>query len=179
VKFLNFKLGKSKGLPYIYEGVKMSENALKTFKAGEWLFTEGKEGYFIYKLLKGRVSIYRSGKKINELEINKGDRPKMLGMMALITDDNEHTASVKTETEVEVEKVYINIRELIKNKVPENIKKEIDIMIKTISIIDRIKSLQGMLSELPPVTFKIPDGISEDASMVMEDLASLYKAVRQ
>ncbi len=152
----------------------------KIFKAGQWLFTEGETGYFIYWLLKGRVSVYRSGKKINELEINKGDKPKMLGIIASITDDRRHMASVKTETEVEAEDVYIDhIRGLIKNEVPENIKKEIDTMIKTISTSDRIKSLQGILSELPPVTLKIPDGISEEVSRVLEELSCLYKVVRQ
>jgi hypothetical protein len=149
----------------------------KIFSKGHWIIIEGKvPAYFIYKLLRGKVSIHENGKMINVVDVTKGQKPVLLGIMAAIRKDRCHIASVKTESEVELEMLYINqLRSLIRYDVPESYRKSLDAMIETILLINRIKSLQSTFFEQERVDTKIPEGLTGEVSEVLRQLTRLYK----
>jgi len=149
----------------------------KTFSKGEWIITAGKApAYFIYKLVKGKVSIHENGKMVNVVDVTKESRPALLGIMAAIRKDRCHTASVRTETEVEVEMFYINqLRSLIRYDIPESYRKNLDAMIETIILANKIKSLQTTFFEQEILDAKIPEGLTNEVEEVIRQLAGLYE----
>lgn len=147
----------------------------ETFEAGQWLLTEGNFAYFLYKLTKGTVSIHYKGKKIGTHEVKKGNPPMILGILAALKRDRQHLASVKTETEVEVEVLnFDHIMGLLKNDVPNDLRNEIDKMIQSITLEDQIKRCKQELSELPPVDLNIPDKIDEEVRCILTAIKELY-----
>jgi len=149
----------------------------ETIEANKWIFVEGgTPAYFVYRLLSGKVSIYSSGHKINEMEVKKGGKPALLGIFAALRDDRLHTASVKTDTEIQVERIYIDqIKGALKNDIPEAIKGKIATMIEAIVILNEIESLQQRLSTISKVTLDIPPDMRPETSAILGEISELYK----
>jgi len=77
--------------------------SIETIERGQWIFMEKSlPGYFIYRLLEGKVSIYHHGSKINEIEIKRGDKPALIGMISALRPDGMHIASVRSESQLRV-----------------------------------------------------------------------------
>ena len=151
----------------------------ETIKAGQWIITEGgAPSYYLYKMLNGKVSIYESGKKINSIEIKEGMKPKILGILAVLRDDRINTASIKAETDVEVETLYMDdFKRLLRHDVPENMRKDIDAIIETIALVSKIRSLRREFSKTLPVKLQIPDDINPEISEVLSELKELYEVI--
>lgn len=149
----------------------------ETIKAGQWILAEGAHyGYLMYKLLKGKVSIFRSGAKVNEIEVKEGGKPVFLGIIAALRDDGIHTASVQADSNIEVEQIYLDqIRGIIKNEVPEDIKDDLSVMVHAIVLQNEITSLEQELASLPKIDFSAPD--NERIREVLEEIGRLYKSV--
>ncbi len=155
--------------------------SIKKIEAGQWLFTEGGvPGSVIYKLIKGRVSIYRDDKMINSLEVEEGMKPRLIGVLSALVRDRKPTASVRTDTDVEVETMYIDhLQGLLKHDVPAEMRDDIDAIIKSIVVRDKIKRLQRELSAIsPPEKLDIPDNINPEVSEVLSELMEVYKSSR-
>lgn len=153
----------------------------KTIRAGQWLITEGSvSGNIIYKLIKGRVSIYEGGKRINAIEVEEGMKPRLIGVISALTSDRVRTASVRTDTDIDVETVYIDhFKGLLKHDVPAEMKDDIDAIIKSIVVRDKIKRLQRELSEIaPPEKLGIPDNLNQEVSEVLSELMEVYESSR-
>ncbi len=153
----------------------------KSISAGQWLFTEGDApASIIYKLTKGRVSIYEGGKRINTMEVEEGMKPRLIGVISALTSDRVRTASVKTDTDIDVEIIYIDhFKGLIKHDVPAEVKDDIDAIIKSIVVRDKIKRFQRELSEIaPPEKLEIPDDLNQEVSEVLSELMEVYKSSR-
>ena len=146
-------------------------------KGGQWILAEGAPyGYYMFKLFKGKVSIYRGGVKVNEITVKEGDKPVFLGTIAVLRDDGAHSASVKSDTDIEVERIYVDqMRGIIRNEVPEEIKKDISIMIQAIVIQNEITRLKQTLESLPKVDLKIP--ADERIREILEEINGLYKNI--
>ncbi len=153
----------------------------KTFPKGQWLITESDTpAYFIYRLKKGKVSIYTKGKKINEMEVREGDKPKLLGFIAVLRGDRRHTASVKTESTVEVETIYVDhLMGIIKNETPANIRKDVDAVIESIQLINSIESMKNKLAEIGKIRLSIPSNAQVNALELFDELKSLYERLLQ
>jgi hypothetical protein len=148
---------------------------VETIEAGKWILTAKKEGYFIYKLLKGKVSIYNKGVKISEVEVKEDDGPVFLGIIAALRKDGLHIASVKTETQIEVSKIYLDqIKRMLENDVPENIVDNVKTMINRIVISNEIESLKAKLSEIPDVSLQIPENIDPNVSEILSEIKKLH-----
>ncbi|VAX22108.1 hypothetical protein MNBD_NITROSPINAE01-982 [hydrothermal vent metagenome] len=150
---------------------------IETIEAGEWIVTEGEiPAYFIYKLCKGEVSVYKNAERIREIKIKDGEKPIMIGLTALLRDDRMHMASVKAETDVVVDKHYIDqIRGILKNEVPEEIKKDIATMTGSIVAANEIVRLKNKLKDLGHVALDIPDSVSAGTNEVLSELKRLYE----
>ncbi len=148
--------------------------AQETIDAGQWIFTEGGQyGYFMYKLIKGKVSVYSGGAKVNEITVNEGDAPVSLGIIAALREDGKHTASVKSETEIVVERVFLDqIRGVLRNEIPDEMKSDIDTMLNTILINNEINSLKARLAKLPKVSLEIPENLQSNS--VLQEIVRLY-----
>ncbi len=152
---------------------------IETIEAGQWIVTEGETPYFsIYKLVKGKVSIYKGSKKIREVEIKEGMRPIMPGITAVMSDDHKHTASVKAETDIEVEKVSVDhLLGIMRNEFPRSIRNDISIMTKSIVSGNEIISKLNEFSNLPSVELEIPDGIGPEALEILSEIKRLYELI--
>lgn len=151
----------------------------KTFPKGHWLISESNTpAYFIYKLKKGKVSIYTNGRKVNEMEVRDGDKPKLLGVLAVLRDDRRKMASVKTESPVEVESIYIDhLLGIIKNETPASVRKDVDAVIESIQLINSIKVQETRLAEIGKIKLSIPSNATGDALELFEELKSLYESL--
>lgn len=151
----------------------------KTIKAGQWIVNEGKHPYFhIYKLLKGKVSVYKGGAKIREVEIKEGMKPIMPGITAALSEDHKHTASVKAESDIEVEIVPIDtILGIIRNEVPKNIRNDISIMTRLIIGGNEIIRQLNDLATLPKVELEIPNNVSSQTIEVLSEVKRLYTLI--
>jgi CRP-like cAMP-binding protein len=151
----------------------------RTIKKGEWIIVEGDiPAYFLYKLTKGKVGIYEEHEEITSVEVKEGERPKFLGFMSTLSEDRKHRASVKTESEVQVDIIYADhIRALLQHDVPAAMRKNIDTMIETIQIGDRIKGLRKHLSEMPEVDIAIDSGFDPELKEVLDELRTLYQRI--
>ena len=148
----------------------------KTFPKGLWLITEDNPAYFIFRLIKGRVSIYTHGKKVNELEVKEGEKSKLLGIIAILRGDRKHAASVRTESPVEVETIYIDqLLGIIRNETPANVQTDLAAMIESIQLYNSIESMQNRLAEIGKISFSIPSGSRGDVLELFEELKSLYE----
>lgn len=154
--------------------------SIETVKADQWLFTAGRVAeYCIYKLINGKVSIYKSGKKIREVEIKKdGMEPILMGITAVLRDDFMHQASVKTETEVQVERIYVDqIRGILANEIPGRLKKDIETMTESIVMGNEILCMIYKFSDTSRVNLEIPDDLSSETREILSELKRLYKLI--
>ncbi|MBI3582237.1 MAG: cyclic nucleotide-binding domain-containing protein [Nitrospinae bacterium] len=153
----------------------------KTFPRGQWLITEGNTpAYFIYRLKKGKVSIYTNGKKINEMEVREGDKPKLLGVIAAFRDDRRHTASVKTESTVEVEMLYVNhLKGVLKFEMPSKIRKDVDAVLESIQLFNSMETIKNRLAEIGKIRLSIPSNAHVNALELFDELKSVYERLLQ
>ncbi len=151
----------------------------RTIATGEWIIVEGDiPAYFLYKLTKGKVGIYEEHEEITSVEVKEGERPKYLGFMSTLSEDRRHRASVKTESEVQVDIIYADhIRALLQHDVPAEMQKDIETMIETIQIGDRIKGLRRQLSERLDVDIAIDSGFDPELKEVLNELKMLYQRI--
>jgi CRP-like cAMP-binding protein len=157
----------------------MDEN---TFPKGQWIITASKThpAYFIYRLKKGKVAIYKDGKKLNEMEVKEGDKPKLLGVLAVLSGDRRHTASIKTESTVEVDKIYIDhLMGIIKNETLARVREEVNAIIESIQLINSIEKMKNRLAEIGKVRLSIPSNVHGDALDLFEELKSLYEQLSE
>lgn len=152
---------------------------VETIQAGQWIFTEGGvPEYSIYRLLEGKVSVHKSGRKIRELDIKKGDDPVTLGITAILRNDRMHMASVRAETDVKVDRIYIDhIRGILQNEVPKEMKGDIDTMISGINLGNEIVSLVSRFADLPKVDIEISDNSSPETVWVLSEIKRLYELI--
>lgn len=151
----------------------------KTFPKGHWLISESNTpAYFIYRLKKGKVSVFTNGKKINEMEVRDGDEPKLLGVLAVLRDNRMHQASVKAESPVEVEMIYIDhLIGIIKNETPANVRKDVDAVIESIQLMNSIKTQEDRLAEIGKIRLSIPGNTKDLALEMFDELKSLYEGL--
>ena len=164
----------------------------KTIKAGQWLFKEGDvprsiicklisvPRHIIYKLIKGKVSIYKGDKRINIIEVAEGMKPRLIGVISVLTNDRSRSVSVVTHTDVEVEIIYSDhIKDILKSDVPQETRSEIDAIIKSIVMRDKIKCLQRELSAIsPPEALKVSDTLNPEVSELLSELMEVYDSSR-
>ncbi len=153
--------------------------SIEKFGPHQWLITAGGvPAYFIYRLLKGTVGIYDEGVKVATVEVKEGDEPKFIGFIATLSKDLVHRASVRTETEIEVDTHYIDhIRGLIEHETSEKMRDDIQKMIEIISAVNQVRSLQKRISCMPRVELTVPENTSPDLKNIMGELERLYKEV--
>ncbi|MDH5679279.1 MAG: hypothetical protein OEZ28_11740 [Nitrospinota bacterium] len=151
--------------------------SVETIEQGQWIFLERSlPGYFIYRLLEGKVSIYHSGTKIGELDVKKGDKPVLIGMISALRPDGLHIASVRSESKLQVERIYSDqVRGILNNEVPDNTKSDLRMMIDTIVVRNEIEALKHKLKTIKPVNFQVPGGLPEDLQEVLQNIEKLYK----
>ena len=164
----------------------------KTFKAGGWLFKEGDvprsiiykltgiPRHIIYKLIKGKVSIYKGDKRINIIEVAEGMKPRLLGVISALTSDRSRSVSVVTDTDVEVEIMYSDhIKGLLKNDMPPEVRDDIEAIIKSIVVRDKIKQLQRELFDISPSEkLDIPNNVNPEVSELLSELMEVYENSR-
>ena len=157
----------------------MAEEKVETIGANQWFISaDDIPAYFMFKLLQGKVSIYSSGVKVNELEVKAGQEPAILGLHAALRDDRLHTASIKSDTELKVVRVYMDhIRGILKNEIPENVRKDISAAIDVIVTHDKIESLKAKLASAPKVKVLIPANVSEEATSILRQISGLYDRI--
>ena len=153
----------------------------KMFSKGDWIITESETpAYFLYRLKKGTVSIHENGNKINSVKVGKGQKSVLLGILAVLREDRLHKASVRAESDVEVEQVYIDkLRNHIGRDVPESFKADLELMIDTILINNRIKSLKSSFAERELVTQKMFEDAPEELSEIFAQLTGMYESSLQ
>ena len=150
--------------------------SIETINKGQWIFLERSlPGYFIYKLIEGKVAIFHSGEKISDIEVKKGDKPALIGMISALRPDGLHIASVRSETNLQVERIYSDqIRGIVNNEVPDSIRNDLKKMIEAVVIRNEIEALKIRLKTLGSVNPEIPDNIHKDVKDVMEGIKILY-----
>ncbi|MDP6567152.1 MAG: hypothetical protein QF578_20150 [Alphaproteobacteria bacterium] len=151
----------------------------RTIKAGEWLITEGGlPAYFLYKLIKGTVGVYEEGEKLRTIEVTGGTPPHYLGFMSCLAPKGQHSLSVKTESDVEVEVYYVDhIRGLLRHDVSAATWRDIETMIDVIVMGDHIKALRRHIARKKKVDLRIDDGAIPEIKGVLEELVNLYEEI--
>jgi hypothetical protein len=157
----------------------MAEEKFETISANQWLITaDDIPAYFMFRLLQGKVSIYSSGVKVNELEVKEGQEPAILGLHAALRDDRLHTASIKSDTQLKVVRIYMDqIRGILQNEIPESAKKDIATAIDTIVTNDKIESLKAKLTTAPKVKVQIPSNVSGEVASILRQISGLYDRI--
>jgi CRP-like cAMP-binding protein len=153
--------------------------SIKSRRSGEWLIKEGEvTGANVYKLLQGTVSVYEGDQKINTIEVKEGMSPKLIGVLAALSDSRDRTASVCTDTEIKFETINIDqIKTALKKEVTEKVREDVDTVIKAVTMRDEIKRLQGKIAKLPlPEKLDVPNGVSPDVKDVLAELSNLYES---
>ena len=148
----------------------------KNINAGQWIFTESEvPAYFIYRLVGGKVSVHKSGRKVREVEVANGGKPVMLGIAALLRNDLMHMVSIRAETDIKVDQIYVDqVRGVLKNDIPPELRSSLSAMSSTVSLGNEIFGLLGQYSDLPKVDFDIPEGVGDDAGEVLSEIKRLY-----
>ena len=153
--------------------------AIETIEAGRWLYAEGGvPEYFIYKLIRGRVSVYRGGTKIREVAVTEGEPPKILGVSALLRDSRQHMSSVKAETDLEVERTGVEqIRGVLAAEIPAAMKQDVALMVKSIVLGNELVGKRNEFLALPTVQLELPDGLPEEIKGVLSEVQRVYALV--
>jgi len=151
----------------------------KKFPPNQWIVSQtGLPAFFVRKLLKGRVGIYEEGEKIATIEVSEGMKPKWLGFTSSLSQDFIHKASIKTETEVEVDTVYTeHIWGLLKNEVPNDIQEDIKHMVEAINVGGHIKGLKIKLSKVPKIDLKIQPDYDSELLEILQELKDIYEHI--
>lgn len=152
------------------------------FASGEWIIVEGDiPAYYIYRLLRGKVSYYENGNKLREAEYREGGDPVILGFTSALRDDRHSGASVKAETDIEVEPLSVDaIKGALLHDVSDEIKAEVNQMIKTVVLGNHILSLQrdlAVMRRIPDSKLAIPKNVSPDLHEILLELVRVYKNV--
>ena len=152
---------------------------IQNFRPNQWLISQGDvPTYFLHKLLKGRVGIYEDGERIASVEVKEGMKPKVLGFISALSGDHKHRASVKTETEVEVDSIYVeHIWGLLLHDLPEDMRKDIDDMIESIYLGDHIKGLRRKLSNRSVIDLEIRPDFDDELVEILQELRLLYENI--
>ena len=150
--------------------------SVETIEQGQWIFLERSlPGYFIYRLLEGKVAIFHSGSRINEVEVKKGDKPVLIGMISALRPDGLHIASVRSESKLQVERIYSDqVRGILNNEVPENTKADLRMMIDAIVVRNEIEALKNRLKTIKEVKVNVPDNLPDELKEVLNNIATLY-----
>lgn len=151
----------------------------ETIEAGMWIITEGgSPGSFIYKLNKGKVSIWTHGERIRTIEVESLADSVFLGVIAALRKDRMNIASVLTETEVEVEKISIDqVWGVLNNETTAELRNKIDTMIEAIYLSNEIESLKRRLASLPLVNIDPPDDLRIEGKVMLDEIQRLYNSV--
>ena len=147
--------------------------------AGKWIFTEGgTPSYHVFRLMKGTVSVHKSGRKIRETTIVEGQQPIMMGVSALLRPDRLHMASIKAETEVVVELIYVDhILGALKNEIPKEKREELNHMSRAITVGNEIISLVHGYWDIPRVNLEIPKGMEKETEEILAEIQRLYTVI--
>ncbi len=151
-----------------------------TIKPDVWIITEGSNipAYYIYELISGRVSTYRKGSKVNEVEVKEGEDSVFLGIIAAMRDDRARTASIKTETEIKVIEHSIDqVWGILTHEIPADLRAEVDTMVEAISTKNELDVLNERLASLPHVSAHAPDHLKGQAKTIINEVAKLYNDV--
>ncbi len=151
----------------------------QTIKSGQWMIIEeDHNSHTLFKLRKGKVGIFCDGEKIKTVEVKDGDKPIMIGFLATLREDSRPIASVKAETELEVDVLNAShLKGILKYDTPKNLKEDINIMIESIMIRNRLTILEKKLLKKPIVKLEIPQDINPEVSEVLTELSGLYEQV--
>ena len=154
--------------------------SIETIAAGKWLFSEGGvPEYFLYKLLKGKVSVHKGGAKVRDVKVEEGDPPVSLGVSALLSDSRVHMSSVRAETDVLVDKTSVDqIRGILAAEIPEQVKHDIDVMRRSIVLGNEVVSKWNQFSGLPTVDLEFAEGLRPEVREVLSEIKRLYQLVR-
>ena len=151
----------------------------KSRRAGEWIIKEGgvSETY-VYKLLQGKVLIYEGDQRINTIEVKEDMKPKLIGVLAALSNNRDRTASVCTDTEIKFETISIDqIKNALKKDVAENVREDVDAVIKAITMRDEIKRLQSKIAQLSlPEKLDVPDDVNPEVKEVLSELKDIYES---
>jgi hypothetical protein len=150
----------------------------KSRRAGEWLVKEGEpSGANVYKLLQGKVTVYEGSRKITSIEVNEGEEPKLIGVIAALRSDGGRTASVATDTEIKFETISIDhIQAVMKKEIPQQLKDDIESAIKAITMRDEVNRLLNKISQLSlPKRLEIPENIDPEVTEVLSELKNIYE----
>jgi len=156
----------------------------KEIKSGQWLCKEGTvHRDYYYKLLKGEVSVHESDQLMARIEVQEGQRPRLIGVLSVLSgqhdpvgDTHKHTTSVTTDTDITCETIAIApLKHSLREELDEDKRNEIEAIVKAISMRDKIKILQNKISQLPlPEKFEFSENISPEVSEVLHELQVLY-----
>jgi len=154
-------------------------NEKKVFSAGKWIIAEGGiPAYYVFKLIKGTVSIHKGGREIREAVIGPGDAPIMMGVTALLRPDRMHMASIRAETEVEAELIHVeHILGILRNNIPQAQKQTLKHMAEAINMGNEIISLVNKYFEVPRVNLELPDGLDQETTEVLTEVNRLYTTI--
>ncbi len=154
--------------------------ATETIEAGSWLYTEGGlPQYFIYRLLQGKVSIYKGPIKIREFEQKEGDSPVTFGIPALLRENRQHMSSVKAESDLVIERVYTDrIRQILKAEIPKEMKEDLKVITQSIVVGWEAVSRLNHFRQLRRVDLEIPVNLGPETLEVLREIKRLYDLVR-
>ncbi len=150
-----------------------------TIEPQTWIITEGGvPSYSIYRLLKGKVSIHSGGVKINEIDVAEGGEPAYLGVIAALRSDRQNTASVRSETQIEVEKQSIDqLWGILHNELSGDTQTSVSTMIEAIAIKNEIDSLASKLAKLGGVELTVQDDLRSEAKDTLKEVERIYKSL--
>jgi CRP-like cAMP-binding protein len=153
---------------------------IKKFRVGQWIILEGDTpAYFIYRLHKGTVSYFENGSKIRSVEVKDGMKPIFLGFTSALRDDRMHSASIKAETDMELEAFAVDtIRGALKHDVPDEMKPDIEQMIQVIVMENHIKSLKRRARDIPVIPeerMQVPNDVSPEVGELLSEVIDVYK----
>ncbi len=156
----------------------------KEFRSGGWIFKQGAtHGVHIYKLLQGEATVYEGDQKIATINVQKGQRPRMIGVLSALSGEYDHvnkrhvhTASVAANTDLTCETLDISfLRRSLRKELDEDKRDEIETVVKVIVMRDKIKEWQRKISQIPlPKKFEVPENVSPEVAEVLHELQELY-----
>jgi hypothetical protein len=131
-------------------------------------------------LLDGKVTVYKSAKEVRCIEIKEGSQPVILGITALVSENRQHMSSVKADSDLKVERIYIDqLRGLLVNEIPKVIKDDIAVMIKSIVMGNEILSMVNKYCDIPRVSLEIPEELRPDIKEILMQIIRLYHLINE
>ena len=130
----------------------------REISSGQWLYKEGTvHRDYYHKLLKGKVSVYEGDQHMASIDVQEGQRPRLLGVLSVLSgehdpvnDAHKHTASVTTNTDITCEAIEIGpLKHSLRQELDEDKRSEIDAIAKAIIMRNKIKLMQRKISQLP------------------------------